>query len=282
MPTVELNGTSIYYEDTGGNGPPILFSHGLLWNTRLFDPQVAALKSRYRCVAYDHRGQGRSAVGTMSTIDMDTLTDDAVALIDKLGLGAVHFCGLSMGGFIGMRIATRHPTRLHSLILCETSSDPEPEENAPKYRLMNFIGRWVGVWAVTGSVMPVMFGKSTLADPARKVEIAEWRRIMSGNRRDIWRAVNGVLDRPGLHHELGEVGAPTLIIVGEEDVATVPAKAERMAAAIAGSKLVRIPGAGHSSTVEQPAAVTAAIAAFLDAAGRAARQTPGAAQQSAG
>lgn len=266
MPRAQVNGTSLYYEDSGG-GPPILFSHGLLWDTRLFAPQVAVLKGRYRCIAYDHRGQGRSAVGTMPSIDMDTLTDDAIALIDALDLGAVHFCGLSMGGFIGMRLAARHPGRLRSLVLCETSADPEPVENVRKYRALNFVARTVGLWAVAGSVMPIMFGRTPLGDAARKDEVAGWRRILRGNRRAIWRAVNGVIERRGVYDELGRIDVPTLVVVGEEDVATVPAKAERIAAAIPGATLVRIPYAGHSATVEQPAAVTAELERFLDGLG---------------
>jgi len=61
MPMIGVNGTALYYEDTGGSGAPIVFSHGVLWNNTLFAPQIAALKDRYRCIAYDHRGQGRSA-----------------------------------------------------------------------------------------------------------------------------------------------------------------------------------------------------------------------------
>ena len=57
MATVQVNGTTLYYEDTGGDGPPIVFSHGLLWNTNLFASQIAVLKKRFRCVAYDHRGE---------------------------------------------------------------------------------------------------------------------------------------------------------------------------------------------------------------------------------
>ena len=76
--------------------------------------------------------------------------------------------------------------------------------------------------------------------------------------------MNGVIDRAGIHDELARITAPTLVVVGEEDLATVPAKAERITGAIRGAKLARIPGAGHSSTVEQPAAVTAAIEGFLD------------------
>ncbi|HEY8709228.1 MAG TPA: alpha/beta hydrolase, partial [Burkholderiaceae bacterium] len=86
MATITVNGVELFYEDTGGTEEPILFSHGLLWNTSLFAPQVAALKDRYRCIAYDHRGQGRSADADGSEIGMDLLTQDAVALIGALNL----------------------------------------------------------------------------------------------------------------------------------------------------------------------------------------------------
>jgi 3-oxoadipate enol-lactonase len=264
MATIRVNGTSLYYEDSGGGGAPIVFSHGLLWNTALFAPQIAALKERYRCVAYDHRGQGRSADGTGHAIDLETLTADAAALIEALGLGRVHFCGLSMGGFVAMRLGIKRPDLVHSLVLMETSADPEPRENLPKYRLLNWMARLFGAASVANSVMPVMFGKTTLEDPARAAERLMWRGLLAANRRSIWRAVNGVLERSGVHDDLGKIATPTLVIVGDEDVATVPAKAKRIAQAIAGAQLVIIPRAGHSSTVEQPAAVTAAIAKFLD------------------
>jgi pimeloyl-ACP methyl ester carboxylesterase len=83
-------------------------------------------------------------------------------------------------------------------------------------------------------------------------------------RRDIWRAVNGVIDRAGIHSELSRVTAPTLVVVGDDDVATPRDKAERIAGAIAGAKLMTVPRAGHSSPVEEPALVTAAIEQFLN------------------
>jgi pimeloyl-ACP methyl ester carboxylesterase len=87
---------------------------------------------------------------------------------------------------------------------------------------------------------------------------------LRSNRRSLWRAINGVIQRPSVYHELSRITAPTLVMVGEEDTVTVPAKAERIAAAIAGAKLVRIPRAGHIVTLEQPQAVTQAIGEFLD------------------
>src|SRR5437899_10903280 len=112
-----------------GPGPESLVcSYGWLWSGRVFDAQVALLKWRYRCVAFNFRGQGQSEV-TGSGYDMETLYEDAVALIEQLGCAPCHFLGLSMGGFIGLRLAARHPELLRSMILLETSADPEPSEN---------------------------------------------------------------------------------------------------------------------------------------------------------
>ena len=267
MPMLRVNGTELYYEDTAGRGAAILFSHGLFWDASLFAPQIKALKSRYRCVAYDHRGQGRSAESDLRAIDMDTLFADAVALIEALDLKPVHVCGLSMGGFVAIRVGARRPDLVRSLLLLDTSADPEPRRNAPKYRLWNLIARWFGVGPVVEATMPMMIGKSALSDPARTGDRDAWRRQLRSNRRSLWRAVNGVIERPSVYHELSRITAPTLVMVGEEDTVTVPAKAERIAATIIGAKLVRIPRAGHIVTLEQPQAATKAISGFLDGLG---------------
>jgi len=260
---VEIGGLRLHVEDTGGDGPAVVFSHGLLLSTRLWDAQVEALRGRYRCIAYDHRGQGQSDVPPDRGISLDTCAADAEALVKTLGAVPCHFVGLSMGGMVGMRLAARRPEILRSLSLIESSADPEPEENVGRYRLLNLVARFVGPWAVAGKVMPILFGRTFLTDPGRAPDRARWTAHVAGNRRAIWRAVNGVVDRPSIHGELAAVRLPTLVMVGEEDVATVPAKAERIAAAIAGARLVRIPRAGHTSPVEEPAAVTAALQDFL-------------------
>jgi 3-oxoadipate enol-lactonase len=262
MPMIRVNGTALYYEDTGGSGAPIVFSHGLLWNTTLFAPQIAALKDRYRCIAYDHRGQGRSADDAAHAIHMDTVTDDAAALIEALGVAPVHFCGLSLGGIVGMRLAISRPELVRSLVLLDTTVDPEP--NKLKYQALNLIVRHFGMKPVVKAIMPALHGKTALKDPARADERLDWANQLAANRRSIWRAVNGVLARESLYEELGKIAAPTLVAVGDEDVATVPAQAERIARAINGAKFVVIPKAGHASTLEQPGVVTEAIAAFLD------------------
>jgi len=263
MPTLTVNGVELYYEERGSGPETIVFSHGLLMSGEMFREQVEALSSRYRCISYDHRGQGRSAV-TESGYDMDTLTADAVALIGELGAAPCHFTGLSMGGFVGMRLAIRHPQLLRSLVLMETSADPEPAENIRPYRRLAFVGRWFGFRLVVKPLMGIMFGRTFLTDPARAGLREYWKNhLLRLNRMGTVRAAYGVIDREGVYEQLERIAVPTLVMVGDEDVATVPAKAERIHKAIAGSALELVPGAGHSASIEQPELVTAAIQRFL-------------------
>ena len=265
MAEIEINGTRLYYEDTGpgSTGETIALSHGLLWSTALFAPQIAALRERYRCIAWDHRGQGKSASDPLrSCIGMELVWKDAERLLEAIAGGPVHFVGLSMGGFVGLRMASRRPDLVRTLSLIETSAEPEPPENVPRYRMLANVSRAVGVRPLRRKVLPIMLGRSILTAPSRRAEVDRFGDIMT-SRRDVWRAVNGVIDRAPVTDELARVRCPTLIVVGEEDTATPIPKAERLAAGISGSRLVRIPRAGHSSTVEEPEAVTQALAAFL-------------------
>jgi len=112
--------------------------------------------------------------------------------------------------------------------------------------------------------MRIIFGRKFLGDPARAAMREQCRRALVANHRQgITRAVNGVIQRQGIYEQLERIAAPTLILVGDQDLATPPARAERIHARIAGSRLQVLPGAGHTSTIEEPAAVNAAIADFL-------------------
>jgi len=264
MPTIRVNEATLYYEEQGSGPETIVFSHGLLWSCRMFDAQVALLKEHYRCVSFDFRGQGQSEV-TSSGYDMETLAEDAAELIQQLGCAPCHFAGLSMGGFIGLRLAARHPELIRSLILLETSADPEPVENVAKYRQLVFVARWLGLGLVTGRVMPIMFGQTFLNSQERAQERREWQQRMAANHRiGVTRATTGVITRKSVYDEIDKIQAPTLIIVGDEDVAVPLIHSQRMHERIVGSQLEIIPHAGHTSTVEEPTAVNAAISRFLE------------------
>ncbi|MGM0556648.1 MAG: alpha/beta fold hydrolase [Myxococcota bacterium] len=264
MPKLEIDRGAIHFEESGAGDETIVFSHGLLWSTRLYDPQIAAFSSDYRCLAYDHRGQGQSDVPAGPLVDMETLYLDAVRLIEARDAGPCHFVGLSMGGFVGLRLAARRPDLLRSLILLDTAADPEPRSNIPKYRKLNAVARYLGIQLVSGQVMPIMFGESFLNDPNRAGERDKWRAELEGNRRSIYKAVNGVIYRPSVEREASRIDLPTLVLWGEEDNAISRDRCEALADLIDDAEFVTIPEAGHSSTIENPAAVNREISAFLE------------------
>ena len=264
MPHVDLNGAHIHFTDTGGDAEAIVFSHGLLMSEAMFERQIAHFKGRYRCIAFDHRGQGQSGV-TQDGYDMDTLAADAAALIEHIGVTRCHCVGLSMGGFVGMRLAARRADLLKTLTLLNTSADPEAAENGPKYRMLNFVARWIGLWAVTSSVMPILFGKTFLNAASCASDKKRWTKAISGNDRiGITRALIGVIEREGCTGFLREIKMPVGIGVGDEDVATVPAKSKAIHAAIEGSELVLFERAGHSSTIEVPEQVNELIGRTIE------------------
>lgn len=266
MPLVTVNGARIHHTDTGipphlTEAPTVVFGHGLLFSGWMFEAQVAALRSTHRCVTIDWRGQGQSPAAD-GGYDMDTLTLDLVALLDHLGLEAVHYVGLSMGGFVGMRLAARHPERVRTLTLLDTSAGPEDPEKVSKYKLLARIYRLFGMKPVRKQVEPIMFAPDFLTS-GREV-IDEWMdRLAQVDRAGMRKAILGVTDRLPVVDELGSITAPTLVVTGAEDVATPVHKAETIAAGIAGARLEIVPDCGHSSTLEKPDELSRLIADFI-------------------
>ncbi|EFQ83273.1 hydrolase, alpha/beta domain protein [Aeromicrobium marinum DSM 15272] len=269
MPLLHVNGTDVHLTDTGApagrpEAPTVVFGHGLLFSGRMFDDQVAALGERYRCITIDWRGQGRTPPATTGGYDMDTLLGDVVGLLDELGLDAVHYVGLSMGGFVGMRLAARHPDRVLSLSLLDTSAGPEDPEKVKRYRLLARVYRLFGMGIVRGQVEPIMFGPTALGDPAVRPRIDRWLEdLATVDRSGMRQAILGVTDRLPVAPELGSITAPTLVVVGADDVATPVHKSEAIVAGIAGARLEVVPDCGHSSTIEQPTILSRLLADFI-------------------
>jgi 3-oxoadipate enol-lactonase len=275
MPILPINGVPISYTDTGlppdrPAAPTIVFGHGLLFSGWLFHRQIAALKDRYRCVTIDWRGQGDTPAAA-GGYDMDTLSTDAIGLIEHLGTAPVHYVGLSMGGFVGQRIAARRGELLRSLTLLDTSPDPEEPKSARQDKLLAAIYLLTGVRPIAGQVKALMFGPTFRNDPAGAPVIDEFiRRVARCKRRGISKAVLGVANRAPIYDEIDRISVPTLVIVGADDVPTPVAKARRIAERVPGARLEVVPDAGHSSPLEQPEAITKLIEEFLGGAATAA------------
>lgn len=270
MTLLSVNGIQLNITDSGapaGNpdAPVVVMGHGLLFGTSMWRHQIEVLSKSYRCIAVDWRGQGATPA-TASGYDMDTLYADLVALIEHLDVGPVHYAGLSMGGFVGLRLAARRPDLVRSLILIDTSSGPEDPAKVTKYRMMASVYGLFGMKPLLSQVAPIMFTPSFLETDAGKATVGTWvKELATQQRSGVKGAIRGVTDRPSISDEVGDISAPTLIIVGSDDVATPVAKAQAIAAAITSSRLEVLAGVGHVSTLEDPARVNASMQEFLAA-----------------
>ena len=262
MPTATANGIDLNYVESGQGARSVVFAHGLLLDHHMFEAQRLVLQDRYRVIAYDHRGQGDSAPAA-GGYDMDSLTEDAVDLIRATGSAPCHFIGLSMGGFVGMRLAARYPELVRSLTLLNTSAMPESLTQRLRFRAMQAVVALFGPGPLMSQVLPVMFGASFRADPQRRDRLERWVHHVRSLPRRIVGPVGGVIGRAAIIDELKYIRCPTLVLTGDEDHTTPPAQAERIVSQIAGARLVRLANCGHSSAIEAPEAVNRAIAEFL-------------------
>jgi 3-oxoadipate enol-lactonase len=264
MPTVRVNGAELHYTDTGTGAKTIVFAHGFLMSGRMFDDQINAFKHEHRCIVYDHRGQGQSEV-TPTGYDLDSLTMDAVSLIENLHATPCHFVGLSMGGFVGMRIARHRPELLRSLVLMATSADAEAPFNGFRMRVLALARRLGLRRLTTARALHILFGPTFRADPRRAEEYEIWRRhIIAANTPGLLRTLNAIVTRKSFLDQLPAVSVPTLVLAGADDSANVPEKARRIHAAIPGSQFVIVPNAGHSPSIEASDAVNTILKEFFD------------------
>jgi 3-oxoadipate enol-lactonase len=141
MPFAQVNGQELYFEDTGGKGPAVVFSHGLLMDQSMFAPQVAALASRYRCISWDERGHRRTATDTLAPFTYYDSANDLVGLLDHLGVKRAVLAGMSQGGYLSLRCALKHPERVRALVLIDTQAGPEDPAKLPGYKQMLDIPR---------------------------------------------------------------------------------------------------------------------------------------------
>jgi pimeloyl-ACP methyl ester carboxylesterase len=262
--TVRINGVELFYKESGAGAATIVFSHGLLMDHSMFEAQRAAFSERYRVIVYDHRGQGRSE-DPGNGYDMDTLTTDAAGLILALNASPCHFAGLSTGGFIGMRLAARRPALVRTLTLMNTGAEAEPWLSRLRYGLLAQMVRLIGPAPFAGVAVNRLFGQTTRDSQERRSMLEEWTRKLRQRPRNVAESLLGVMERKEVTvDELGSIRCPTLVIAGEEDTARPPADSEHLAACIPEARLVCIPGVGHSSALEAPQAVIAAMRGLLD------------------
>ena len=243
-----------------GRGLPVVLLHAFPLNRTMWEPQIAALFGECRCIAPDLRGFGDSP--RSGPYSMDRYADDVVALLDALQIDRAVVGGLSMGGYIALALWRRHRNRIRALVLADTRSGADNDEGKQKRGELIALAQSEGSSAVADRQVTGLLGKSTREKQPELVD--RIRSIMAGESPDgIVGALEAMRNRPDSTPLLAGIDVPTLIVVGDEDVLTPPKEARVMHAAIRGSRLEVIPGAGHLSNLERPAAFNAALSDFV-------------------
>jgi 3-oxoadipate enol-lactonase len=254
MPIAAINGINLNYSDTGGDGPPVVFSHGLLMDQSMFDRQVAALAPDYRVITWDERGHGgTTAPGPFSYWDS---AKDALGLLDHLGLGRAVLAGMSQGGFLSLRAALLAPERVQALVLIDTQAGLEDPANAEAYEQLHQIWLDQGPAPVQEVVSSIILGPGQWDDWYAKWDATE--------REQFSLAFHTLNERDDITGRLGEIGCPALVIHGTADAAIPMEQAEQLRDGLGGevSFLVVTDGT-HAANVSHPDEVNAGILNFL-------------------
>jgi 3-oxoadipate enol-lactonase len=255
-----IKGIKIYFEMSEKKGAPVvLLSHSLGSSHLMWDPQMDALKSYFQILRYDIRGHGESEVG-QGSYTMEQLGEEAIGLLDHLGIEQVHWVGMSMGGMIGQAVALNRPSRLKSLVLCDTTAIIPPEAQPIWQERIDQV-RQKGMESQLEATMERWFtpfflnSRSPILSLIRKQFLAT---SVEGyvNCIEAIRRLN-YLDR------LSEIRIPTLILVGEDDPGTPVSASEAIHQRIPNSTLKIIPSARHLSNVEQPEIFNQHLLEFL-------------------
>jgi pimeloyl-ACP methyl ester carboxylesterase len=254
-----VEGTRLFYE-VKGTGPPLVLIHGGQLDSRMWDDQFDVLARQFTVIRYDVRGYG----GSFQPDRIYSDADDLAALLDYLKVRQAHVVGLSLGGRIAVDFALAHPKRVRSLTLAGPGLAGYEPPNAREAEMR--------MWALVKVALdegPDRVTEAWLKDPymapaMEQARLAPRLRRLTRENAHCWLR-NPLLQRsPEAAKRLGEIKAPTLLILGDRDVPEIKAAIEVLAKGIKGRKKEEIKGAGHMVNMERPDKFNEVLLAFLD------------------
>ena len=245
-----------------GAGDPVLFLHGIGGDATNWAPQLDALAATRRVLALDMRGFGRSD-RTLGTMTLRDYADDVDAVLDSLNLEQVDVVGLSMGGMVAQTLALNSPARVRSMVIADSSACAD-EQMAANLTASGTAAVSFGMGAVAQGFMPVTFSASAVASDAPHV--GRFAEGFSATDPIAFQIGLNAIAQLDLVDDLGEIKAPTLVVVGEEDALTPPEHSKVIADGIAGARLEVIGHAGHLANLDQPERFTELLTDFLSTA----------------
>ncbi len=262
MPTVAVNGTSLYYESSG-SGTPLLFIHGTGGSAAMWEPMISRLSPDFRCISYDRRGNARSSAGQDTNGGIEDDAQDASALIRALDVGACHIVALSWGAAVAVEVARRQDHLVKGMVLGEPTIFSLAESDAR---------------ALLATMQPKIEEAVTAGGPRSAVDAfyneacGSYWSLLSEQQREPFRAnANGMfrdLQAPeyGLSAtDLEVINIPCLLLVGTHALKLHREVVATMSGHLPNSRVVPVENSGHVVFGEQPDACAAAVKAFVPA-----------------
>jgi len=257
--TAKVNGVDIAYRFDGPkDGRVLLVANSLMANGSMWDWNVPALTARYRVLRYDKRGHGQSGVSP-GPYTIAQLADDAVGLLDALGIAKSHFMGLSIGGMIGQQLGARFPERIYSLSLCNTASEMPPRS---LWEERFEIARTQGIAGLVDGTIKRWFTAPFIERAPSDIE--KVRQMILDTNADGYMGCGSAVRDMAQSTMLLKIKTPTLVLSGEHDPACTVDQGTVLHRLIDGSKMVVLKDAAHLSNIEQPAAFNRTVREFID------------------
>ena len=257
MPFADINGQRIRFDDSGGDGPPVILAHGFLMDREMFAPQVSELAPEFRVITWDERGFGETEFDGEPFTYWDSASD-CLALLDHLGIEQAVLGGMSQGGFLSLRAALSAPARVRALVLIDTQAGVEDPARMPAYRQMQETWLQAGpVDELAQAIANLIIGVPAISESW----IAKWRALP----RESMRAPGDCLfERDDISDRLGEISCPAIVFHGTADLSIEIERAEELCSGLPGcAGVVRIEGAPHASNLTHPREVNGPLLDFL-------------------
>jgi 3-oxoadipate enol-lactonase len=256
MPFIDAGELKTHYALTGGSEPVLVLSNSLGTDFSLWDPQMAELQRHFRILHYDTRGHGKSSA-TPGEYTIEQLGRDLLGLLDSLSLDRAHFCGLSLGGMIGIWLGIHAPARLNRLVLSNTAARIGTKEG---WNARIAMVRKDGMKSVAATVIERWFTPGFRASSPEKV--AQAQQMLEQTPPEGYAACCAAIRDMDQRKSVGQIRVPTLVIYGGSDSVIPIPDAHFLTEQIRGAKELELPAA-HLSNVEQPDAFTHAVSNFL-------------------
>lgn len=261
MPYADANGIRLYYEDTGGQGPPVVLSHGFFMDHEMFAPQVAALGDTYRVVTWDERGHGDTQ-GAGEPFTYWDSARDCLGLLDHLGIDRAVLGGMSQGGYLSLRAALLAPERVAGLVLIDTQAGVDDANARAGYE--ELFRRWLEEGP--GDDLARTIAGLIINDSAENERwVAKWQQRYGGlAARVMQQPARTLLERDDITDRVVEIQRPALVVHGTDDPAIGIERGRELCALLPNcTGMVTVEGAAHAANLTHPEPVNAALWDFL-------------------